>query len=399
VPIVCHIVTSTNNPARGGMEETVDRIAKRLAGDDDLEVIVYTERPARVTPDGMPYQVEDLSAEMAHFTAPLAESRQGQSRGGRYSLPEDGQVRRLLLRNRIEAAMAARTSARHVLVSFFLTKFGFTSQLIAKELELPHIACIAGTDLNRDCASAAWMSAASFVVEHADWIVVRTREQAERLERLFKRTHGISVYSGGLPAARPRRQWRRNATPHVSLVSDCGYSFKKSTHTLVEAFSRLLREGHAVTLTIAGKIEAEQHKYWTAVKQEWSELFVGRACFRGPIGKDEVERMLLDGDIYCSASLGEGSPNGALFALSLGMPIVAPRTSSLADITDPDIDRVSLFRAGDREDFYARLEAMVRQVRGNLQPVDCERVQSIRRRLLEEESRHWLGVIHKVAPA
>jgi hypothetical protein len=381
------------------MEETVDRIARRRATGDDLEVIVYTESPARRNPGGMPYQVEDLSEEMAHFTAPLAESRQGQSRGGRYSLPEDGQVRRLLLRNRIECAMALRTGARHVLVSFFLTKFGFVSQVIANELGLPHIACAAGTDLNRDLASSLRISAASYVVEHADWIVVRTREQAERLERLFNRTHGISVYNGGLPAARPRRQWRRNPTPHVSLVSDCGYSFKKSTHSLVEAFSRLLREGHAVTLTIAGKIEAEQHKYWTAAKQEWSDLFVGRACFRGPIGKDEVERMLLDGDVYCSASLGEGSPNGALFALSLGMPIVAPQTSSLADITDPAIDRVSLFRAGDRDDFYARLETMVAQVRDNSQPVDSERAESIRRRLLEEESRHWLGVIHKVATA
>lgn len=399
MPIVCHIVTSTNNPAHGGMEETVDRIAKRLATDDDLEVIVYTESPARVTPDGMPYEVVDLSGEMAHFTAPLAESRQGQSHGGRYSLPEDGQVRRLLLRNRIESAMAASPSARHVLVSFFLTKFGFISQVIANELNLPHIACAAGTDLNRDLASSLRISAASFVVEHADWIVVRTREQAERLEHLFNRTHGISVYSGGLPAARPRRQWRRNPTPHVSLVSDCGYSFKKSTHTLVDAFSRLLREGHPVTITIAGKIQAEQHKYWTAAKQEWSDLFVGRACFRGPIGKNEVERMLLDGDIYCSASLGEGSPNGALFALSLGMPIVAPRASSLADITDPDLDRVSLFCAGDREDFYARLKAMVAQVRDNSQPIDGERVELIRRRLLEEESRHWLGLIHKAAAA
>jgi glycosyltransferase involved in cell wall biosynthesis len=161
----------------------------------------------------------------------------------------------------------------------------------------------------------------------------------------------------------------------------------------------LLSEGYPVTLTIVGKTQENQQKYWELAKRAWSDRFVGRAFFRGQVGKEEVECLLLQGDIYCSASLGEGSPNGALFALALGMPIVAPRLSSLADVSDPGIDRVSLFRAGDREDFYARLAAMVSLVRGSLQPVDCERTELIKRRLSEEETRQWLSVIRTVAMA
>jgi glycosyltransferase involved in cell wall biosynthesis len=310
---------------------------------------------------------------------------------------ESFQINRLLLRARLETALTGRPNDQHILVSFYLTSLGFTAQLIAQELHLPHVACVTGSDLNRDVASPTGMAAAAFVVEHADWIVVRSREQATRLERLFKRVHGISVYCGGLPDGWPRGRWKRNMRECVSLVSDCGYSFKKSTHSLVDAFSRLLSEGHPATLTIVGKTAEDQREYWAAARGEWSDRFGANASFREQVTKEEVERVLLDGDIYCSASLGEGSPNGALFALALGIPVVAPQASSLADISDQAVDPVALFRAGDREHFYNCLVAMISRVQDNLKQADHHRIESIKRRLSEEESRNWLGVLRTVA--
>jgi glycosyltransferase involved in cell wall biosynthesis len=397
--IVCHFITSSNDPSHGGMEETLDRLATRLAGNDDLTVIVYTMDLAAHVRSGMPYQVEDLSGERAHFVAPFVEGDRLNGDVPKCPSAESFQINRLLLRAHIEAALASRPSDRHILVSFFFTKFGFTAQLVAQELNLPHVACVAGSDLNRDVASPAGMAAATFVVEHADWIVVRTREQATRLERLFKRAHGISVYNGGLPDGSPRGYWKRNANACVSLVSDCGYSFKKSTQSLVDAFGRLLREGHPVTLTIVGKTAEGQREYWETARKDWNDRFGSSASFHGQVVKEDVECMLLHGDIYCSASLGEGSPNGALFALALGMPVVAPQLSSLADVSDPGIDPVSLFRAGDREDFYSCLTAMISRVRNDPPRTDHQRVESIKRRLSEEESRNWLNVIRTVAKA
>lgn len=381
------------------MEETVDRLATRLAANDDLTVIVYTMELAAHVRSGMPYQIEDLSRDRAHFVAPLVEA--GRLNGHVYKCPsaESFQINRLLLRARIETAVASRPSDHHILVSFFLTKFGFSAQSVAQELQLPHVACVAGSDLNRDIASPAGMAAATFVVDHANWIVVRTREQATRLERLFKRAHGISVYNGGLADGSPRGYWKRNSSEYVSLVSDCGYSFKKSTHSLVDAFSRLLREGHNVTLTVVGKTAEGEQEYWAAARKEWSDRLGGSASFQGQIAKDDVECLLLRSDVYCSASLGEGSPNGALFAMALGMPVVAPQSSSLADVWEPGIDPVSLFRAGDRENLYSCLAAMVSRVRNNPQPPDYQRIESIKRRLSEEESRNWLNVIRMVAKA
>lgn len=395
---VCHFVTISNDSSQGGLQETVDRVATRLAANDDLRVVVYTMEPASRGGGGRPYAVEDLSGERAHLAAPLM----GQTGGSsplwlRRLSPEGFQINRLLLLARMQAIIGERPSDRHVVVSFFLTSLGFTAQLVAQERRLPHVAFIAGSDLNRDVASPAGMAAAAFVVEHADWIVASNRDQATRLERLFKRAHRVSVWHGALPEGRPSVYWKRSARDHVTLVSDCGYSFKKSTHSLVEAFGRLRREGHPVKLTLVGRIEPDQAGYWETARREWRGHFRHDASFGEYVPKDQVEGVLLGGDIYCSASLGEGSPNGALFALALGMPVVAPRSSSLADIADPAIDRVSLFRGGDREDFYRCLAGMVARVRQDPRPADRERTEALRRQLWEAEARDWLDAVGTVA--
>lgn len=382
----------------GGMEETADRVATRLSRERELTIALYTSDPA-LRREGMPYQVTDLSPERAFLAEPLIESSRLGCNPFRGFSAENFQISRLLLKGRIESALADRPNDQHVLISFFLTKFGFTAQLIAEELGLPHVACIAGSDLNRDAASPGGFATAAFVIEHADSVVVRSREQATRVGKLFHRSHNIHVYGGGLPEGRPRNIWKRGARDHVALVSDCGYSFKKSTHTLADAFGRLRSEGYPVTLTVAGQTQKLEQEYWEAAKHEWRERFHECARFLDHIGKDEVECLLLAGDIYCSPSLGEGSPNGALYALALGMPVIAPLGTSLDDISEPCGDRVSLFRAGDREDFYRRLAAMVSLVQTGLKPMDSTQIESLKRRLVEEESRLWLNIVRTAVTA
>jgi glycosyltransferase involved in cell wall biosynthesis len=398
VRTVCHLVTISNDPTRGGVQELTDRVAARLATVDGLQIVVYTMSAALSGPDPKPYAVEDLSGERARLSAPLP-GRAGRTSPPRLTQlsPEDFQVNRLLLLARLQEAILHRPHDRHVVVSFFLTTLGFTAQLVAQELGIPHVTFVAGSDLNRDVATPSWLAAAAFVVEHADWIMVSNRDQAARLARLFRRTDRISVSHGALPPGHPQGYWQRRARDHVGLVSDCGYSFKKSTHSLVEAFGRLRRDGHPVKLAIVGTTHPEQAEYWEGARRAWRERFGEDATFGGYLPKSEVEEVLLDGDVYCSASLGEGSSNGSLLALALGMPIVAVRSSSLSDLEDPTRDRVGLFRGGDVEDLYRRLVEMVERVRSGLGPADRARIDALRRQLDRTEISDWLGVIEKVS--
>ena len=292
--------------------------------------------------------------------------------------------------------MQEHAGERHVLVSFFLTSVGFTVQLVAQELGLPHIAFISGSDLNRDAASPAGLAAAAFVVEHATWIVASSQEQ---VSRLFRRSARCSVSPGALPAGLPSAYWEPHAREHVALVADCGYSFKKATHSLVEAFAGLRGDGHPATLTIVGGTDPEQVDYWRDVRCLWEERFGPTAVFRGHVPKAEVEQLLLDGDIYCSASLGEGSPQGAMFAMALGMPVVGPGASSVADLMDPARDRVALFRPGDREDFHRCLAEMLGRVTEDPRAPDRERIDALRQRLRHAEAQAWTEAMAAVARA
>lgn len=399
--LVCHLVTSTNDTARGGgLAETVDRVATYLAVRAQARVVLYTLRRAAPSVDGRPYGVEDLSEARTWLAAPLSTPTEAASplRGRRPS-PEEFQINRLLLLARLQTAMEEQPAERHVLVSFFLTTGGFTAQLVAQELGLPHVAFISGSDLNRDAASPAGRAAAAFVVEQATWIVAGSHEQVVRLDRVFRRTERLSVSPGGLPTGRPSAYWEPHVREHVALVADCGYSFKKATHCLVEAFARLREDGHPASLTIVGGTDVEQVDYWRDARRLWEERFGPTAAFRGHVTKAEVERLLLNGDVYCSASLGEGSPQGAVFAMALGMPIVGPRSSSVADLVDPVRDRVALFRPGDREGLHRCLADMVGRVREGLRMPDRERIDALRQQLRHAEAQAWSEALEAAARA
>ena len=339
-------------------------MATRLAAADGVRVILYTVLPAAPDKASRPYVVHDLSGERAHLSAPLPGRGDNPLVKLSQLAPEDFQVNRLLLLARVQDEVADRPGDRHLIMSFFfLSNLGFTAQLVAQELGIPHVAFVAGSDLNRDGATPTWMAALAFVVGHADWIVVSNRDQATRLERLFQRTDRISLSHGALPDGSPRAHWQPHRRDHVRLVSDCGYSFKKSTHTLVDAFDRLRREGFPVRLEIVGGTERIESKYWETARRRWGNRFRDDAIFGAYVPKRDVEDALLAGDVYCSASLGEGSSNGALLALIMGMPIVAVRSSSLADLVDPACDRVALFHGGDRSDLHRCLVDIVTRVR------------------------------------
>jgi glycosyltransferase involved in cell wall biosynthesis len=394
VNTVCHMVTGSIDPAMGGLAETVDRIARQLATIKTVHAVVYSLESAGRGGNVLPYSIEDLSSERQHFTAPLSNTDGALTPTKLRRLsPEGYQINRLLLLARMKAHIEERPSDRHVVISFFMTTVGFTSQLIAQELGLPHVAFVAGSDVNRDVASPTGMAAAGFVATHADWIVAGNRDHMVRVQRLFGRADRISVSYGALPAGRPRAYWERGARDHVSLVSDCGYSFKKSTHSLVDAFDRLRKDGEPVRLTIVGRTEPDQREYWESAKRKWCDQFGHTVSLSDHVPKDSIEPLLLSNDIYCSASLGEGSSNGALFALALGIPIVAPQISSLADLTDSNLDRTLLFRAGDRRDLERCLAEMVKRVKRDSQPINRLRVDALRRKLWETEAQDWQHAI------
>ena len=252
---VCHLVTSTGDVSLGGLPETVDRVATHLAVGSQARVVLYTLGRASPGVDALPYRVEDLSGAREWLAAPLsAAPGSGSPLRPRRPSPEEFQINRLLLLARLQTVIEEHPDERHVLVSFFLTSVGFTVQLVAQELGLPHVAFISGSDLNRDAASPpAWSPPPSW------WSARRGSSPAAGNRSLGSPgsfgAASVSVCHRARCLRLPSAYWEPPTRELVCIVADCGYSFKKATHSLVEAFARLRGGGHPATLTIVGGTE------------------------------------------------------------------------------------------------------------------------------------------------
>lgn len=138
---VLHLVAHSAYPARGGMQESVLRIASGLAA-EGLEVVVYAlsetaeqadaerREGVRVVPLGdrvqlllEPYAGADSEA--------LLEA-------------ETTRAQLMTLEHATAQEIAARPDARNLLLSFYASGPGFLAQHVACRLGLPHIASFRG---------------------------------------------------------------------------------------------------------------------------------------------------------------------------------------------------------------------------------------------------------------
>ncbi len=279
-------------------------------------------------------------------------------------MPSQGfQINEIVLRGSLLSCLAESPEARHVLVSFSLVRLGYTVQRLAEAFGLRHIAMVTGSDYAIDFADPANHGAAIYVLTNAEWILTTNRQQEEMIGRIANRRERISTFHGALPAGLPRRLWRPHGTDVLRVVSDCGYSYKKATHMLIDACARLRCEGYPLRLSIVGSTPRREKAFWSALRRDHGHA--GWASFGDPLPKEELEEFLLTGDIHCSASLSEGSSNAVLFALALGMPMVCGSTGSLPDLNDDPRDLLHPFTPGDPE--FSGL----RPARGRQPP--CER--------------------------
>jgi glycosyltransferase involved in cell wall biosynthesis len=136
--------------------------------------------------------------------------------------------------------------------------------------------------------------------------------------------------------------WRyRHSRPEaVHVVSDCGYSLKKGTHILLHS-----------------------------------------------------------GNLYASATLGEGSSNATLAALICGLPIVATDCGGLADLAR-DEPHVALSEPGDRDAFRDSLREMYSRILSTRVEASDELIARVHRSLDPATERHgWQQAVLRTLAA
>jgi glycosyltransferase involved in cell wall biosynthesis len=384
-----HIVTSHYPPHNGGLELWTRDLATALLA-AGLRIIVYVceAHASAADPGASAVEIVEIDRLRAPWEEPLP-------RGGHHENRFKLERSRLTF-DCLRAAMEKRLGAGpHLVLSNFITTAGYTAHLVAEALGLPHIPVIAGTDLNRGFRNATERQVILDVCRSARLVVGKSQEQIRTIGRCLPETRCTVIETSvEIPAAR----WSKPGGRDLVIFSDGGFSFKKGTGVLMDAYVALCNRGVAARLEICGGDQTGQEDYWTRRRRQLetnSKLSVG---FRGHIGRDEIVGRIRASDIYASATLGEGSSAARARALCMGIPIVTTACGELAD--SPHAAHIRLVPVGDAAAFSAAVFDLVAELVDGKLRVDEAMVEQFRSRFdPTREWPQWVSVLQRVATA
>lgn len=390
---IVHILTSSYWPSRGGMEESIARITRLLTRSGERACITYV-RDTKPAPDGEGGPGGGTVVYLRQAKADLAPPALASVTG---YLTERHRMDYLLFRNGVSDSISTHPTARHVIVSFYLSSSGFLGQHVASELALPHIARASGSDLSTDFHHPHKMHAVEFVVRRASHVVTQSREQECWLRAAGLRSDRMTTIHASLPDDFPAERWRFRPDADIHLVSDGGYQFNKGTHLLFAAYRHAVRRGLRAILTVAGTTEEGARAYWDRERARLAEEFGSRVQLLDWVNKQKVYELLLRSHLYGSATLGEGCSLARLAALALGMPIVSTSCGELPDLA-VGMEHVRLVPPGSTDRFTAAVEQAAHELPGLAGRIDQAAIDTVRKHLVpSRELSQWESVLGDVS--
>lgn len=128
------------------------------------------------------------------------------------------------------------------------------------------------------------------------------------------------------PAAGPRVRATKPGSPLRLLFAGWMTEYK-GVPELIEALRELVRDGSAVTLTMAGGGTLLDHARGVAAEA----AMAGRLFVKGWLDREALAAELQAADILVLPSHAEGFPNIAMEALAEGMPVIATPVGAIPD--------------------------------------------------------------------
>jgi glycosyltransferase involved in cell wall biosynthesis len=382
-----HLVSYVAPGLEGGLEMWTLRFAQRAAK-AGTRIIVYVCGDQPCSPEFLEgFELVQLAPLRAVWEAPIDvpvwTERNAQ---------EQARLNFLILRNEICRRLGG---GGNLLVSNFAVTAGYLTALVGRDLGLPHIAMFVGTDFSRGFRNARERPALDYVCRTAAAVVVKNTEQ----ERALKNELGLrsivripTSIEMPPPVARQRKP-----DEQVTLMSDCGFTFKKGTGVLMDSFERLVGEGLPVRLVIYGGIAADQAAYWKQRLVALGQTASARLHRRGHVDRQTIYEAFRTTDIFCSATLGEGSSSGRIAAVCAGLPIVTTRCGEMESELD-GVSHVRLSNVADADGFLAALRAGVNDVMSGTLPIDAGAVQRWRDQFAPaREADAWAALMNEVA--
>ena len=374
--LVVHSVTHFFPPEHGGLATWMAKFAHMIAGIGH-QSITYVCDPKNQHDYEQFARTQDIAVRLVGRKPIWADPIMLSPTAEPHLLRSLWQLDCLALRAAVKREIDRLPFASHVILSAYAVREGFLGSIVAEDLEVPHIAVIVGSDFSRGYRNPPERDLVSGVAARSRAVVTFSREQERILSRDLGarkcRTIHTSVDSRVL-----NYHWQGCSGEEIKLFSNSGYSFKKGTLALMEAFAALRHEGLPVSLRVCGDYFPGEEAYWEQKRVEYAERFGQAANLSLYQPQPGLWQEMAHYDIYCSPTLGEGCSHARIAALCMGMPIVTTVCGEMPDVADK-IRHVCLSSPADFDMYREQLrDAVLRLLSGRLM-IDSDAVEEWRR--------------------
>lgn len=215
---------------------------------------------------------------------------------------------------------------------FFINETGFLTTLLAKELGVPVINSVRGSDLHKHIFNPKNQSQIAWTLTHSDWVTFVSRALQKRACVL-------------VPELQPRSTAFWNSIQLVDFDSlpapnVCGlkgtvigsvgrFRDKKGLEFLLDACAELAPK-LPLTLLLVGDYAERERTYWQ--EQVRGSGIANQVMLTGLLDRRDALAYLPHIDIFAVPSLHDGCPNAMLEAMLAGKAIVGTDVDAIGEI-------------------------------------------------------------------
>jgi len=216
--------------------------------------------------------------------------------------------------------------------AFYASSAGFPTVYAARQVGIPALVSIRGSDLISDVFKADGFHYLVWALEHAAQITTVSQEGLDRARLLCNRPEVGRVILNSID---PRDFADRVADlvlPHPVIGSLAVFRNKKGLEVLLAAFQMVLQRYPTAHLLLIGYVlDAEEQLFNTLVTKYG---LAGTYTLTGRIARRDALRYLRLLDVFAFSSLHDGCPNAVLEAMLAGLPIAASRAGALSQMIE-----------------------------------------------------------------
>ncbi|HEY6542936.1 MAG TPA: glycosyltransferase [Ktedonobacteraceae bacterium] len=219
-----------------------------------------------------------------------------------------------------------------LLQAFYASSAGFPTVYAARQLGVPALVSIRGSDLISDVFKADGFHYLVWALEHAAQITAVSQEGLDRARLLCNRPDVGHVILNSIDPRDFADGVAEMALLHPVVGSLAVFRNKKGLEVLLAAFHMLLQRYPTAHLFLIGYVLDAEEQLFNALVTKYG--LAGKYTLTGRIARRDALRYLRLLDVFAFSSLHDGCPNAVLEAMLAGLPIAASRAGALPQVIE-----------------------------------------------------------------